>query len=348
MDEKHDEIVMVHRDSLSCEAIVRRLKDGSLFLVCQCGGVKEPAIENRVLVFRSNDGKKWSEGEPIVPENGMANYATDVDVDENGVITVSMTEHSGGYLDTKGFSLISRDNGQSWVRQPLPVFGEKFCFLRNSFRAKNGVKYTAYQFYDIPKEENDNLSAAGKCVFDTSLQYVRCGLISTRDTINYRKSEDILVANEWEGKRIWQWPEPAPIQLSDGSFSMLLRINGAGWLYRCDSADGAVWSAPYATDIPNPNNKPKLLPLKDGSIALINTPNSATGMKYRNPLEIWISDDDMKTWKYKKRVLDFPGWLSYPDGFAEGDKIMFSFEVNRHDVYFASVDISDYFREQKR
>ena len=46
-----DKISMVHRDSLSCEAIVRKLPDKSLILVSQCGGVTEPALENRGVGF---------------------------------------------------------------------------------------------------------------------------------------------------------------------------------------------------------------------------------------------------------------------------------------------------------
>ncbi len=42
-----DKIGMVHRDSLSCEAIVRKLPDGSLLLLSQCGGMGEPCPENR-------------------------------------------------------------------------------------------------------------------------------------------------------------------------------------------------------------------------------------------------------------------------------------------------------------
>ena len=97
------------------------------------------------------------------------------------------------------------------------------------------------------------------------------------------------------------------------------------------------------TDIPNPNNKPKLVDLKNGEIALLNTPGNGVGFKYRTPLEIWISDDGMKTWYYKKRITDFPGWLSYPDGFYERttDEILFTFELNRHDIYFVRADISD-------
>ena len=44
----------------------------------------------------------------------------------------------------------------------------------------------------------------------------------------------------------------------------------------------------------------------------------------------------MESWAYKKDVVDYVGWLSYPDGIVsdDGKKISFAFELNRHDIYF--------------
>ena len=341
-----DKIAMVHRDSLSCEAIVRKLPDGSLLLVSQCGGKTEPSLENRVLVFHStDDGESWSRPQLIREENGRAVYATDLDVDENGRVTARITEHNGGYLDTDCYDLVSEDGGYTWRRKEIPCFRNAFVFLRGTVRTR-GQTLVAYQHYPVRKEESEMLIREGKTVLDSQLPAVRCGTILTGDAgKTWKKSDDILIPNEWDGKRVWQWPEPTVAALSHG-YVMLLRVNGAGVLYRSDSQDGLHWSQPCPTEIPNPNNKPKLLNLSDGSIALINTPNPRPGMKNRNPLEIWISDDDLRTWRYKKRVLDFPGWLSYPDGFSEGNRIVFSFELNRHDIYLADCDISDYYRSR--
>ena len=335
-----DRITLVHRDSLSCEAIVRRLSDGSLLLLSQCGGMKEPDPANRVYAFRSDDGEKWSAPVPV-GDNGRALYATDLDVCGDK-ITTYVTEHGGGFLDFDCYALVSEDRGESWKKEPLPCFSDTFVFLRGTVR-HGGKTLVAYQHYPIGKEENDALAAEGKTILDSSLPFVLCGALVSEDGVHFTKGEDIAIPNEFAGKRVWQWPEPTIAFLPGSGYAIILRVNGAGVLYRSDSPDGLHWSRAYPTDIPNPNNKPKLINLQGGAIALINTPGRGVGFKYRNPLEIWISDDGMKSWRYKKRVLDFPGWLSYPDGFAEGDRILFSFEVNRHDVYFADCDISDYF-----
>ena len=49
-------IRLVHNDTLSCEAILRKMPDGGLIIVCQCGDTAEPAPGNRVYAFLSYDG----------------------------------------------------------------------------------------------------------------------------------------------------------------------------------------------------------------------------------------------------------------------------------------------------
>lgn len=343
-----DKIIWVHKDSLSCEAIVREAPDGHLILVSQCGGEDEPRPENRVYVFHSRDGgETWTKPVLITPDNGRATYATEVSVIGNRV-DVFITEHDGSFLYPDCYILRSEDNGETWRKVPLPVFENTFVFIRGRVDFPDGKIAYPYQQYELTEAESARLHEEGKILCAGNIGEVRCGLILSEDGERFVKSEDVVVKNEWDGKRVWQWPEPTAVVLSDGSLAMLLRINGAGYLFRTDSFDGGMsWKKPYRTEIPNPNNKPKLIPLGNGDVALLNTPNPKTGFKYRTPLEVWISSDGLRTWRYRKRVSDFPGWLSYPDGFAtrDGKEILFAFELNRHDVYFVRCDISDYRKE---
>ena len=118
----------------------------------------------------------------------------------------------------------------------------------------------------------------------------------------------------------------------------------SGWLYRCDSPDGGkTWGEYYKTDIPNPTNKPRLINLDGGRIALIHTPNNAGiengGWALRFPLELWISDNDIKSWSEKIRLTDFPGAYSYSDGFYEDGHIHFVIEHNRHTILYFDVEL---------
>lgn len=329
---------MVHRDSLSCEAIVRKLPNGELIIVSQCGGLTEPCLDNRVYLFRSSDnGKTWSKPELIIPDHGRAMYATEVMVFNNQV-KVFITEHNGNFLDYDCYVLVSNDNGYSWKREEIPCFKQSFVFIRGHIIMHDGTLLLPYQHYDFDAEEHRRLLLENKRIFDSDLKVVKNGvIISKNGGLTYTKSQAVEISNYQDNRKIWQWPEPTIIELSDNSLAMLLRVNGAGYLYRSDSFDGGfTWTEPYKTTIPNPNNKAKLLKFTDGRIALLNTPNSNIGMRYRNPLSVWISDDDMKTWKYQKDIIKFEGWLSYPDGFIADNQesIIFTFELNRHDIYF--------------
>jgi predicted neuraminidase len=101
--------------------------------------------------------------------------------------------------------------------------------------------------------------------------------------------------------------------------------------------------SPKRQIFPNPNNKVKLLKFQDGRIALLHTPNNNINFRSRNPLSVWISNDDMRSWYYKKEVCDFDGCYSYPDGFITQDQkhIMFTVDFNRHDIYFFDHEIKD-------
>jgi predicted neuraminidase len=140
--------------------------------------------------------------------------------------------------------------------------------------------------------------------------------------------------------RHWAWTEPTLTPLSDGRLVMLLRVDGSGWLWRSESRDlGRTWTEAVKTDIPNPSNKPKLIPMPDGRIALIHTPNPVPGSRSRYPLSLWISDDDLASFRDKRVVTDFPGNYCYPDGFFEDGHILFTIEINRHEVLFVDCEV---------
>ena len=126
---------------------------------------------------------------------------------------------------------------------------------------------------------------------------------------------------------------------------MLIRADRTGCLYRSESIDRArTWTQPVATDIPNPGSKFRLFRLGDGRIVLVHNPNAMTkhpNSKHqatcnRNPLALWVSDDDMATWGYQRVLTSFPGMLAYPDGVVDESEeyVHFCIDYNRHDVIY--------------
>lgn len=341
-------IKLVHRDSLSCEAILRKTPRGDLIIISQCGGSNEPAIENRVYLFRStDDGKSWSKPVDIFPVENKAVYCTEVTVFD-GVISVYLTIHNGRFVDYEHIVLISRDDGFTWENSGKIKWFDSFVFIRGGIELKNGKRLLAFQNYPNTQDFNRKLKEKNEFIWKADINYVENGvlLIDKDNENNYSLSNTVRLPMTYNNRRIWQWSEPTVAELDDGRLVMLLRFTGTGYLWRSDSFDGGLtWKQAYKTDIPNPGNKPKLIKGKKGEIILLNTPNNSTSLDLinRNPLSLWISYDNLKTFEYKKDLIDFPGYLSYPDGIVsdDGKKVLFAFEFNRHDIYFVEHTIEE-------
>lgn len=336
-------MTLVHRDSLSCEPILRRMPNGELLCVSQCGDVTEPAPDNRVYVFHSSDdGETWSEPVSIFPEDGRAVYLTEVTVIGERIL-VYLTLHNGAFLNWEGERMESTDNGYTWhAIGPLPGY-ETFTFPRGAILLNNGDWMMACQRYPISKAENERLVQAGAAVWDAAIDRVENHVLVSADSGNSWKSfhgPDIAIKGDTG--RNWTWSEPTIIELKDGRIVMFLRVCGSGRLYRSESRDGGnTFTEAVPTDIPNPSNKPKLLRVSDGRIALIHTPCAIQGFKGRNPLSVWLSDDELESFSDRRIISDFPGAFCYPDGFAEGDRLKFTIEYNRHDVLYVDVDLAE-------
>ncbi len=337
---KNIRIRQIHTNSLSCEPLLERTANGELLCVCQCDGTREPDIQNREYAFHSKDnGETWSKKESIYPEDGQAVYGTELTVDGDE-ITAYLTIHSGRFLDWKCLMMKSFDNGYTWKNAGTPPFFPEYMFMRARLITKDGRILLPYQAYSVTKKEHDHVlaTAVDKAVWMTNTAFCESGVLESTDG---GKTYNKFVADRMDLSKGWVWSEPTVAELSDGTIAMLLRqhhgsIEGGGVLLRCDSKDGGrTWSPASPTDIPNPANKPRLYQLDDGKIALIHTPNSFD----RSPLELWISDDDMKTWSSKTRLTDFPGAFSYNDGFYEDGHLHFVIEHNRHTILYFDVTL---------
>lgn len=338
------DIKLVHVDSLSCEAILRKTPNGELIIVGQNGGKKEPDIDNRVYVFHSkDDGDTWSKPHLIIADNKKAVYCTEVSIIEKKIYAF-LTLHNGYFLNYSNIVVVSEDNGYTWhIDDSFPSL-DGFVFVRGMIQLKNGDYVFPYQQYLVSKEENNELVNKKLYIWNSAIETVYNGVfIKNKHSNEYTFSNKIEIPLFKHNKKLWQWTEPTIAQLSDESLVMLLRVNQSGYLYESRSYDcGLTWSIAKKTTLKNPGNKPKLI-MMDQGIALINTFSDGSTYRDRCPLSIWISNNDMRTWDYQKDVVRFPGWLSYPDGYYDKstNAILFAFEFNRHDIYFVKHQIEE-------
>jgi hypothetical protein len=343
-------IRLVHCDTLSCEPILRRMPDGSLLCVSQCGDVTEPAPGNRVYAFQSHDqGDTWKKTGSVYPESGEAVYVTEVMV-LDGLVSAFLQVHNGRFLNMRCVVMQSRDSGKTWTNAGAPPFFPTFCFVRSMLPLKNGEVILPCQYFPVSPEENARLVISNhnitnihhqRAVWDANIDHVGNDLIVSADRgQTFQRFTGPRVPVKSNTGRGWAWTEPTLAQLSDGRIVMLLRVDGSGCLWRSESKDdGRAWTEAVKTDIPNPGNKPKLVPMPDGRIALIHTPNSCPGFGKRHPLSLWISDDDLVSFRHQWIVTDFPGAYCYPDGFFENGHVLFTIEINRHEVLFFDCEV---------
>lgn len=95
--------------------------------------------------------------------------------------------------------------------------------------------------------------------------------------------------------------QPSIARRKDGSLVTYMRDNGPPpkRLHVSESRDnGSTWSPVQDTDIPNPGSGSEVTVLKDGTWALVNN-NLERG---RHSLPIWLSEDEGKTWKWKRQI----------------------------------------------
>jgi predicted neuraminidase len=101
--------------------------------------------------------------------------------------------------------------------------------------------------------------------------------------------------------------QPSIVRRADGSLYTLMRDNGGPpkRLHQSESRDrGETWSDVTDSDLPNPGSGAEVIGLRNGHWALIANDTE----RGRGSLVVQISDDEGKTWRWKRHLeLDPPG-----------------------------------------
>jgi len=320
-----------------CDQALRILPDGTWMVLLMTGGVTEPEIANHIVLCRSDDqGETWSVPETVLALPDRACTFSEVYWDGSGWVIMAAT-HRGYFDDWQNWVVRGDALGRNWSAPepfaPLP----RRAFIRNRFITSRGEWLLPFQTYDTMPDALPSPLRDGS--------HSRClngALISANQGQSWEKSNLVGPTHGWAENNV--------VELSDGTLAMLIRADGQGCLLRSDSRDrGRTWSHPERTDIPNPGSKFRLWKLSGGRIALVHNPNPLTrhanskGQSFvtRNPLALWISSDDMRSWAYQRVLTSFPGMLAYPDGEVDADEryIHLVFDYNRHDCIYWGAEL---------
>ena len=316
-------------DHCVCDQALRPLPNGEWAIIFMTGGDHEPRKENYVAMCRSQDrGATWGKPETVIRHDDRAWLLSEVIV-HGGEIRIFAQSHLGYFDDWRVFVLTSHDNGETWDEPPPFSPLPRRAFVRNLYTSSWGEWFLPFQTYDVVPD------ATASPLRDDSFKDARNGvLISSDEGQTWTKSADVGPTSGWAENNV--------VELADGRLVMLIRADRTGALLRSESDDrGRTWSRPSCADIPNPGSKFRLHRLSDGRIVLIHNPNPTPGD--RNPLALWVSDDDMESWGYKRVLTDFPGKLQYPDGFVdeEAGYVHFAFDYNRHDLIYVGAKLPE-------
>ncbi len=325
------------------EPLLMRLPDGSLFCEIYTGGVEDPNPGNVVAAVRSDDdGRTWSKLEVIKELPGTGCWASSVFTDGRAAHIFWYTMETSRNLMTHANAhlLSTGADGRTFTHDRMPNgdWDSRQCLdIRRGVRLRNGKvllpaawKEPAESVARQSLDDTDGTLAqrwgnfGGTTLLD---KLCCCGVVEPnadfsafvrRGRIHHPTPEAPLPSVPLFENQI--------AELTDGSLAMLIRGDMTNRLWRSNSHDqGTTWSDPIKTDIPNPGSKPLLVNLPDGRHVLFHNPNEkdltdsspGCGRRYRTPLEMWISDDDLTSWSRKETLVAAPALAQYPDGFYD-------------------------------
>ena len=354
--------------------------NGDLLCGWMSGGDNEPATDNTALLARSQDGgRSWSKpelfGDPHARMQALACWHQTAD---GRIVAIGVDYPDDHSLQQYYcYRTVSHDSGYTWSRRErVATQGNTRQFVADPITLDNGehlwpVGFTEKRTQPLvgPLQKTCLATNEAEALAIPAEEGTYCGhsYASHLHGCSVFIGPDDSATNLTEYGYITNRPlgldEPACIQLGDNRIVMLMRAEWAGVLWRAESTDnGRTWSEAQPTDIPNPNAKISLSCLADGRIALLHNPNGMTGVfTHRNPLSIWVSDDEMESWCIKEDLIatsgsyrpdnwdvnyDGPAYpkgeqdqLAYPDPIGLDGRLVFVYDRNRRDVMFVAVEI---------
>lgn len=296
------------------EPVIRKMKNGTLVCLFLTGGPKEPHNDNIVAISRSyDDGATWSKPETLFSHSARGVWSPELFAEgEYPFIVVNTYCAESVYRELQTFISYSYDNGESWSEPKSFPGGLNGVSMRQGILLSNGAYlfpiYWQETTYDFDWKNRTDALHPGEERFP-----FRCGVAISEDQGKSYQRYGYL----HENYGLW---EPNCIELENGHILMYMRSNGCPFLKKSESFDyGKTWSEPVQTDLPNPNTKPTLVKIRN-SILLINNFYDKIGWENRKKLQIHISDDYCRTWRYALSVDDDSKCFFYPHAFADDSK----------------------------
>lgn len=342
---------------LACAVNLVEAANGDLLISWLSGSDTEPAPDNCVLIARSTDGgKTWAQPSVFIPAGKHAAHVTNMYRTEDSTL-VALGAHwpaEDEYTTWYYFRMTSDDDGRTWTEpQPFTLLDNR-ASLGRRIQLDDGrwlFPGTCFQKRATPLHGDFIAIAATGSESQAASLSQQFPELNTNKFSRFLHGCTAFLAGDGyipEFKplgRIDNRPlgliEPSVVQLTDGTIVMLMRAEWGGFLWESRSPDrGATWTPAAPTDIPNPSSMAQLLRLHDGRIALVLNPTGGeVGRRGpRDPLSVWISDDEMKTWG-QKVVIASGGRCAYPHAIQTSDgTLLVAYDRDRRGVRLVRIE----------
>lgn len=319
--------------------------NGRIYVGWYSGGVREPDMENyNLLVYSDNQGKTWSDV-LLVIHSDKQRFVQALDIQL--------------WTDNKGRLHIY------WVQNNTKVAPEVLPSAKETqpLVAFDGYLYDDFEhaWWEIvcenPDAENPIFSAPryiGKgflrckplVLKNGSWLYFNYDQIEENYGYSISSDEGKTYGYYYGAKKIdTKFDEAMAYQKSDGSVRMFARTS-LGELAESISYDnGITWTEARLSGIDSPNTRFYVSRTPSGKVLLVNNDDKTE----RKNMTLYLSEDDGKTWKYKRRI-DKRDGISYPDVDFYGEKIHLVYDRERtgaKEILFASFTEADIMDETR-
>ncbi len=299
----------------SCHAsTVLPLDDGSV-LVAWFGGTHEKADDVNIYIALRSPSGSWSPPRRVSADDGVANWNPVLCEKQNGGILL-FYKYGREIPDWITMVCESSDGGKRWTapRELVPgdVSGGRGPVKNKCLRLPDGTLLAPASteqhgrwlpFIDVSKDDGETWAACEKM-----------------ERAKYRGAFVGLI-------------QPTLWRSQDGQIHALMRSN-KGALYRSDSSDnGAHWSKPRRTHIPNNNSGIDAAADDEGRVWLLYNP-VAENWGDRWPLSLAVSTDNGKHFTEILRPEPGKGEFSYPAVVIKNKKLYATYTNQRKKISF--------------
>ena len=314
-------------------------RGGRIYLGWYAGGTCEPHMRNyNILIYSDDNGKTWSEPVLIIPSNYEKNiHALDIQL----------------FIDPQGFlHVLWVQNNTELIPQNKPVAqpGQHVAFADGYMF--NDFRHSEWEMICESPDDETPVFSKPKFIYHGFLRckptFLKNGdwLCFAYDQLNDRYGYSITSDNGktfrhcyGAQKKATCFDETMAYQLDDGRIRMFARTE-LGELSESYSSDGAItWTEARLSGITAPNTRFYVSKLPSGRVLLINNDDS----NLRCKMTVQLSEDDGKTWKYKK-CIDERCEISYPDADFYNGKIYLTYDYGRtaeREILFTSFSEDD-------